>query len=247
MSLHLGSTAVEQVYLSSNKISEAYLGSVKVYGADTGGGEIKDYIQNGLVFHLDGIDKGTLDKTKWVDLVDGITFTEAGGNEVHMTNKITLDRNIYLVGDSLPTFPYTTYSIEVVFHRYILTQYTVVMFNYGGLAFKQNSNYYIGIRNAATGSQRFFNDTNDIDMIVSFANTSAMLNGVMQEVSTGTMHGNNNTYPVIGSMKDTSSSYTGKCDIYSIRVYNRLLTQAEMLHNQKVDNIRFGLNTGLST
>ena len=33
--------------------------------------------------------------------------------------------------------------------------------------------------------------------------------------------------------------------IYSIRFYNRKLTQAEQLHNQQVDNLRFNLELTL--
>ena len=36
---------------------------------------------------------------------------------------------------------------------------------------------------------------------------------------------------------------TGK--IFSIRVYNKLLTKAEMIHNQHVDNVRFSLGLTL--
>lgn len=39
-----------------------------------GGEPLPEYIQDGLVFWLDGIDKGNI-TGKWIDLIGGIEFT----------------------------------------------------------------------------------------------------------------------------------------------------------------------------
>lgn len=45
--------------------------------AQGGGGDISDYVQDGLVLLLDGKNKGS-DPTAWTDLVNGYVFTNHG-------------------------------------------------------------------------------------------------------------------------------------------------------------------------
>ena len=71
------------------------------------------YIKNGLVFHLDGIDKGTTDTTKWVDLVGGIVFTEQSGVSTWQDTYMEFNRDRWYKGDVLPNFPFSTHTIEV--------------------------------------------------------------------------------------------------------------------------------------
>ena len=59
---------------------------------------------------------------------------------------------------------------------------------------------------------------------------------------------NNGTmrYRIGSSHAGTSAKNPFNGHIYSIRFYNRKLTQAEQLHNQYVDNLRFNLGLNIT-
>ena len=49
----------------------------------------------------------------------------------------------------------------------------------------------------------------------------------------------------IGGRAGSASHYYANAKIYSIRIYSKKLTEAEMLNNQKVDNARFNLGLNI--
>ena len=51
----------------------------------------------------------------------------------------------------------------------------------------------------------------------------------------------NKTWTRIGGRVDGSNVVTFKGDIHAIRVYNRLLTEAEILHNQNIDIQKYNI------
>ena len=71
----------------------------------------------------------------------------------------------------------------------------------------------------------------------------AIANGVgMTAYGNTYLSGRSGTYSYIGRRSNGNYFY-GK--IYSIRIYNRTLTEAEILANQNVDNLRFNLGLTL--
>ncbi len=48
------------------------------------------------------------------------------------------------------------------------------------------------------------------------------------------------TYSYIGR-RNASSNYQATAKIHAIRIYNRHLSEAEILHNQRIDNVRYKL------
>ena len=58
--------------------------------------------------------------------------------------------------------------------------------------------------------------------------------------STTSKFGTIPTYNCIG-YSDAATNWSFKGKIYSIRIYNRQLSAAEMVYNQKIDNKRFNL------
>lgn len=245
MSIYLGNTEIGQIYLGATEIATAYLGSTKVF--DAGGGSGGGYVTNGLVFHLDGIDKGTSDPTKWVDLVGGITFTEQTGANVHGTNKISLSSTNWMVGDSMPSgFVPSTHTIEIAVNKPNYGWYGYISFQSGGIGIKENNSRNFGGANGG-GGYIFNRSSSDPwgKLLISFAKDLAICNCITQTTSSGNINNQNNTLPVIGSIKQGTISYGKDCDFYSIRIYSRLLSSAEIIQNQQHDNERFELGLTL--
>jgi hypothetical protein len=74
------------------------------------------YISDGLIFELDGLDKGSTGSYCWVDKVGGKTFTNAGGVE-ELNNGFRFNRTSTSYLDCNTTLTSTTYNqctIEVV-------------------------------------------------------------------------------------------------------------------------------------
>ena len=98
MSIYLGNTEIGQIYLGSTEIGEAYLGSTKVFeaGGGSGGGELSDYVQDGLIFHLDGIERGNT-AGHWIDRIGNVDFVfENGVSESNSINDLFSDLGRYI-------------------------------------------------------------------------------------------------------------------------------------------------------
>lgn len=201
------------------------------------------YVTDGLIFHLDGIDKGTADTSKWVDLVGGITFTEAGGTSVHGTNCINLTDTQRLVGDSMPaTIAASTHTIEMAASRSTNSNWTFFFTTKSdgvALYFNSGKNLCGGLGNGTYCTTKSYYFTGNF--VVSAANSVFIVDGVSEATGANAWGSRTTNYPVINSNALTSQSYSKNFDIYSVRIYNRLLTAAEMLQNQRVDNERFNL------
>lgn len=240
MSIFLGNTEIGQIYLGSTEISEAYIGDAKVFDAG-GGGVVGGYVADGLVFQLDGIEKGTTDTSKWVDLVGGIVFTEANGSNVHTANHIHVDNTMRLVGNIMPTFPKETHTIEVAYSGANGWHAVLYLKQENVSAVAQSWIFKGSIKNGyqSTGAMS--------DMLYSMANDVCVRKGAVVSTSANANSFGGRTYPVINSMNDTSQSSSVTQDIYAIRIYSRLLTTAEMISNQRIDNERFNLGLTLPT
>lgn len=198
------------------------------------------YITDGLVFQLDGINKGTTDTSKWVDLVGGITFTEPNSTSVHMTDHIHLTAQERLVGDYMPSFSYDTHTIECVIDNPGQNWIFVILLKPASVSFYRNSakrwcNGGNGSRE--TISQKLADGKN----IFSFNKDMFIQNGQSYATEANTWGNYNPTYPIINSFRQDSQSYSKEYDLYAIRIYNRILTNDEILHNQLLDNKRFNL------
>ena len=206
-----------------------YMGSKKGYDENS-------YIQDGLVFQLDGINKGTTDGT-WTDLKGGLVFTNYGA--VEDANGFTFANNAYMRITSSFS-PNENYTIEssfycttkgVVISSGNSTKYNLFMYLSDGL-FLQRANKYK------------YDITMNANSIVSVNDSLGYINGrIAQRLSQSDYWESDGTN--IGCSYYGSSPrrwFSGK--IYAIRVYNRKLTSEELLYNQKVDNVRF--NLGLS-
>lgn len=243
------------------------LTAAKEAGQDT----IGDYVQQGLVLHLDGINKGK-NADAWTDLIGGVDFPNHGATALENGWQFN-GEDAYLGYANDPTksldFIAGNCTIEVAFYDDMINQQ-------GGTTNAGMALIFFGA-NSAKGS----NDTNCAYITSVYAYDEKYLNGMyvgnttnvwadalietiaphtlsinkerafdneLALSSLGKNHWDNiSGGRTIGAKQHPSTGLGSfaKGKIYSIRIYNRILSESEMRHNQHVDNERFSLGLTL--
>lgn len=189
------------------------------------------YITDGLVFHLDGIDKGET-QGAWTDLISGTVFE---GTAESQSNCFFFN-NTYLSNSSFSLGANSNYTVEICYKETV----------------KQNGVLFCS-GNSATGNifmAPYFSmylqrgKIYYIDRVIGTKYSLSMNNErCLQNLVAKTYNKVGSNY--MNSMTNIGCRYHRGYNvffmgyIYSIRVYNRNLTEAEILNNQKVDNKRF--------
>ena len=211
------------------------------------------YVQDGLVFQLDGIDKGNVEGA-WVDRKAGRQFTLnnciVNSNNIEFNGKDSeaIDNDNY----TLPTVP-KNYTIEVVLYygggSGILTQNsssgygspmmvalysTAYYFTIGRNLYAVEAlpeNKYMCLQALAYGSSNTIQVNCNGDVLASRKGNDSIID--------------NNFFadgrPSVGCVWISSTERAGQLlgKVYSIRLYNRLLTEEERYNNMVVDYMRF--------
>ena len=216
---------------------------------------INPYITDGLVLHLDGIEKGSTPDA-WTDLINGIVFTKKAGGVTFNSDNVQFGNNANNALHNTSNYVYTASNVGTieVCYRDVPTSTSAaysIFYSYGNVAHSICFQFYKG------------------KIIYSAGKSSVPLTGKWTAKSTGTYSISTarafqdlqnvgfNTYKdyitrsavaaIIGCNGRHASTYydplNGK--IHSIRVYNRQLTEEEVLHNQAIDNTRFHLGLEL--
>ena len=192
------------------------------------------YVQDGLVFQLDGIDKGNVEGA-WVDRKAGRQFT--------LNNCIVNSDNIEFNGtDSKAVYNQlldfgTTTTLEVVF---IKEKHTATIISSGdkvqliALHTTSGQKYRFFSGNQVTGQP--FPDPTAIHTLSIPTSGRPILDQIAQPKTYKYMDSDTGTTTYVGG----GLSYL-KGKIYSIRIYNRNLTSAEMMKNQMIDIERFNI------
>lgn len=244
--MKIGNEDIVKLMLGDEEVLRAYLGDELVYENQ----DNNDYIQNGLVFHLDGINKGP-NEGKWTDLVDGIEFENHGAVSTYdgwlfdndAANSTTSDKLIsYLKGPAL-SYLSNQCTLEICFidntNRNYYKLFATNLRNCVCSGLDSTKRYY-GSHVSTPISCILPDYTKKIPHTISSTKDIIIKDGVTFNAV------DNNTYAlsvldgsIIGGQLDEYRGFTGK--IYSIRIYNRLLTEEEMIHNQQIDYNRFNL------
>lgn len=216
-----------------------------------------DYIREGLILWLDGIEKENY-SALWTDLVNGISFTNAGGAIMHNDHfQFDGTNSSYFFHSDLSLSRDST-TIEIVASRNANAWMSVFVSggdngNIRPAGIRFNTNNVIGIDSLVENSQStpfYYSTVNLIGYKVTIsANLDQAYINKVKCTTTGAVGGYSTIgNAVIGGRWWLGSFYsTGRFigDLYCLRVYNRRLTEEEMLHNQQVDNIRFNLGLTL--
>lgn len=233
--IKLGTNEITKAYLGSTEVSKIYLGNGLVFGGDIPIWE-NPYIIDGLIFMVDGIEKGENEGT-WTDLVGGITFTNNNVTSTEYGWSFN-GTSSYFLSDSILTGT-ADYTVEVCFKPNNTNTYCLFMCNRNA----QNNVLFYKSGNNITFSQ--YNNTYPLVLnanqkySISLNLDNGLLNGASVSKNSGTDYwgGTNNFY--IGR-RSAGSYFNG--EIYSIRIYNRKLSQEEQLFNFNIDNARFNLD-----
>ena len=200
------------------------------------------YITDGLVFWLDGIEKGAY-QGSWTDLKGGVVFTNHGAQ--FGSDHVLFSNGAYLQNFSSGAIGSIAdgATIEVAFIRDNL--------NGSQILFMQNfSDGELPVFGTSGNTVVFSTKVRPSPDIGAELTVCASLN-IYTKIVNGTQPGMGitdnwgvrpNYGTVIGCRQPSSNNFNGK--IYAIRIYNRSLSAEEMIFNQRIDNARF--NLGLS-
>lgn len=216
---------------------------IKSANHDEPGGRISDYVQDGLVFHLDGKKKLNSDGN-WHSLVGNFVFTNNGAtfNDDHVWFDGVDD---YLVRTTTSNIQSSSSgTIEVVYDSTKQSFGTII---------RTSANGQVAYASYSSGTKIIWTTGNPMRAVY----TNPPIKGtvslcIAQGIANGSVMGTSGTnyYARISggvfigrNGASGTSPFSGK--IYSIRMYNRNLTVEEVLQNQSVDNIRFNLGLTL--
>lgn len=218
---------------------------------------VNPYITDGLVLHLDGIEKGSTPDA-WTDLINGIVFTKKAGGVTFNSDNVQFGGSSNNALHNLTTYDFarsTVGTIEVCYRDIATSGFSTVFYTYaegastGTICFQFVGGNRVSF-STGNASSRPHNGawTAESTGTYSVSNARAYQNGINKGYTsdktyiTKTIVGT-----IIGCSGRASSTYfdplNGK--IHSIRIYNRQLTEEEILHNQAIDNTRFHLGLEL--
>lgn len=193
----------------------------------------KDYIKDGLVFWLDGIDRGG-EEGIWTDRVGWVGF-RATSDTVEFGVDFVQG---LLLSDMAVNYPYRESTIEAVYRISETTSSNIIYF-LGGVNGSIASGVALGnlIIGEGLNNKLTYYDAGlkSIGAHTVSANSSLMMHNlavnIVQEAKDYWSHR--------GDSARAGSTHIALC---SIRIYDRLLSEEEMRHNQEVDKRRFNLN-----
>lgn len=234
-----------------DKISKRLFGS-KTNNNFVLGPDKMSYVSDGLIFHLDGIDKGT--GAEWTDLIGGIQFNRSKTDiystqdgyyfDGDRTSYLSSEEGVWTTGSDDFTVEVCYYNLKNSLTNYIFhcgansTNNKFPLFYHDGSTITWYQGGYVYNASSMTSNTKY---------TISLNNDRAIANGSLLQKSNNTDYWDaNNTRIRIGAASSGNAfnnPFNGY--IYSIRVYNRRLTEAEQLQNQRVDNQRFNLGLSL--
>lgn len=191
------------------------------------------YIEDGLIFWLDGINKGG-DPTAWTDLASGVIFPWADG-VTPLSNRVLFSSNhAMLKGSKYIDWSYQSSHLEIVADSWV----GMLVFDQrdGQMALGSNDG---GIRLIyGHGRSGSFSKAYRGLSTFSVNNAYAWDNAELQTSKSDTYWGGGGNGITIGG-RGSVASFVG--DIYCVRAYNRKLSEEEVLHNFEVDKKRFNI------
>ena len=211
------------------------------------------YVQDGLVFQLDGIDKGNVEGA-WVDRKAGRQFTlnncivNSDNIEFNGTDSSAVDSDNY----TFPTVP-KNYTIEVVLYygggSGILTQNSSSGYGNPMMVSLYSTAYYLTIGRKLYAVEALPENKYMCLQALAYGSSNTIqvnCNGDVLASRKGndSIIDNNffaDGWASIGCVWTSSSDKAGQLlgKVYSIRLYNRLLTEEERYNNMVVDYMRF--------
>lgn len=221
-----------------------------------------EYITDGLVFNLDGTDKRAQGNYVWVDKVRQIGFTKGSGvTELSNGFKFINSYQSYLQGNNILGYDLPSpqnWTVECVYQPEFGSNYWGVIvgladwssaYNGAGICVTTQKSYSQPdiCFSTSNRSKVHWNTLNQKlkSCSLNMGSEAFYLNGQRSTNSLGTgsafSHNGNvsvGARSVSGSFS-TSGHFVGS--IYAIRVYNRLLSEEEIMHNYQIDVQKYNI------
>lgn len=205
------------------------------------GQSASDYIQDGLIFWLDGIDKGG-SRNKWRDIIGGLEFVNYGA--IENDDHFYFDGASYMIGPSGVVYDITNHTIEVCVEPIVKSNWVLCTPSVHGYVEGFSVSFQsIGITYAKSTTNLYdipYNGKMTISMNIErgYGNMNSLVLSIKDYFSDRNLWvvGGRTGYPT-----PSIPRYLFNGKIYAIRIYNKLLTSDEMIYNQQIDNLRFNL------
>ena len=205
------------------------------------------YIQDGLVFHLDGSE---CTSNSWVDKVNNVSLDITPSNK---TATVT-DGGVVFNGDYCfyntayipPAQSTSTIEITMLMGRGGGSQRMVVYTSDSSAICYSYNNNTNGVWIKATTTPTRGGAGNNVLFTQSISEALNIINGTKNTTSGGNVNRGVGYCFCIGAMITAANlafSRSALGTLYQVRIYNRQLTEAEMLHNQQIDMEKYGINT----
>ena len=208
----------------------------------------EEYVNDGLVLWLDGINIGSV-RNKWVDLAGGHIFTNNNATFNTASGFVSFNgSNSYFENSTFSPPSSDVGTIEVVYE-------SKSGLNSAGIIFMPKSeNSTPCIAFGYNGSGKYVWSTKSGKTMynastsgsISISKSGAYNNGYEMVAGTNTYWSGSDSNNYIGK-RGSGTSYYFYGNIYCIRIYNRQLTKEEVLNNLAVDNQRFNLGITIPT
>lgn len=201
------------------------------------------YVKNGLVFFLDAL-QADVDNNDWTDLIGGIAFTLA--NCTKSQNGVVFNgTNSEGIYAGAITHDWENETIETAITtasssgQYILSQPGTDGWGISiGLQYVSSTTKCIVIN--MDGNSRPCFRTGGINGTISVSADTCVRNKIkITNTASTNLRNTGTTYTRIGRGVSNGNKFNGT--IHAIRIYNRKLTEAEMLQNQQADIDRYGI------
>lgn len=240
---YIGPTEIGKMFLGDVEIAKAYLGSTLVFQSEGEPapipGDLSNYVQDDIVMHLDGINKGET-AGRWSSLV-GSSYLTLTTHSTSESNAVLMDGSGYLTLTNPYTTTFSEGTIEVCAENFSSGSAVILFGPSNRLAFIiAGSGYTFGV----SSNNNQWNITKQSIFTASANAARFMLNGVAGGSKANNAWGSQGGVS-FGGKNSGSKRYYAKARIYSVRVYSRQLTEDEMLQNQRVDNARFNLGLNI--
>lgn len=206
---------------------------------------IGDYIQDGLAFHLDCADCD-LTQGVWIDKKGGVSFAMSNVSVDSLGGVVFNGSNSRGTSNASVRCPVDTSTIEVAI-RASKTRNQFVFDS--GVAYSMCYAFYNSL---CICSKTLRTNCLNISSLGSSSDflTNSLHFGTdkfhIENGNIGTFNskidywGNQQYFATIGQRNDNTYKFLGT--IYQIRIYNRLLTAEEMIHNQQIDMHKYNSN-----
>lgn len=204
----------------------------------------QDYIKDGLVFQLDGINKGATDGT-WVDLIGGVVYTPKGSVAAVEDGFKFNVLGDYMAGTFLYEYPNIDWTIEVCAEItkqggsgcMVFTPNTMPK-TFKNPAFLVRAGKIWG--QPYSVSNKIYQNGSKLSYKTYSMNKQRIVFD-MQPKEMPTANSNHDAHSSRYGIGSAYSYYGFIGTIHAVRVYSRMLSEEEIMHNQKLDNKRFKL------